>query len=111
MAYYKKYLWNYLEIINRNPEHFIEFIKKELPNKQIGWYSSDKSEGLLIHGQRQKKKEISLLAIKYTNNYVLCTCCKKFNSELNKDSETKKYEFKCNECGYNKYIWNKFKNH
>lgn len=95
---------NYLSVINRNPEHFMDFIKRELPNKQIGWYSSDKEDGLLIHAARQKKNEISALAIKYVTNYVLCPSCKKYNSELNKDLDTKKYEFKCNECGFNKYL-------
>jgi translation initiation factor 2 beta subunit (eIF-2beta)/eIF-5 len=99
-----KNVTNYLEIINRHPDHFMEFLKRELPNKQIGWYSSNKSEGLLVHALRQKKNEIATLAIKYANNYVLCPCCKKYNSELNRDSETKKYEFKCNECGFNKYL-------
>ena len=99
-----KNVCKYLSIINRNPDHFMEFLKRELPNKQIGWYSSDKEEGLLIHATRQKKNEISLLAVKYVNNYVLCPSCKKYNSELNKDSDTKKYEFKCNECGFNKFI-------
>ena len=95
---------SYLQVINRNPEHFIDFIKRELPDKQIGWYSSDKSEGLLIHASKQKKNTISALAIKYVNSYVLCLSCKKYNSELNRDSDTKKYEFKCNECGFNKFI-------
>jgi translation initiation factor 2 beta subunit (eIF-2beta)/eIF-5 len=95
---------DYLNVINRNPEHFIDFLRKEMPNKQINWYSGDKKEGLLIHSNRQKKAEISNLAIKYVNNYVSCLCCHKNNSELTKDIDTKKYEFKCLECGFNKFI-------
>ena len=38
---------DYLNVINRNPEHFIDFLRKEMPNKQINWYSGDKKEGLL----------------------------------------------------------------
>ena len=61
----------------------------------------------MIHSNRQKKAEISNrqnkveisnLAIKYVNNYVsclCCLCCHKNNSELTKDIDTKKYEFKC----------------
>ena len=99
-----KNVLEYLNVIKREPDHFIEYLKKEMPNKQISWYSGDKKDGLLIHSARQKKAEISNLAIKYVNTYVTCLCCKKNNSDLIKDSDTKKYEFKCLECGFNKFI-------
>jgi translation initiation factor 2 beta subunit (eIF-2beta)/eIF-5 len=99
-----KNVLEYLNVINREPEHFIDFLRKEMPNKQISWYSGEKKDGLLIHSTRQKKAEISNLAIKYVNTYVSCSCCHKNNSNLTKDHDTKKYEYKCLECGFNKYI-------
>lgn len=92
----------YLNKINRDSNHFMDFLKIELPNKKIDWMSSDVKDGLIIHGKKQKNIEISGLAIKYVNNNVLCHSCKNSNTLLIKNDRI--YEFKCNSCGFNKYL-------
>jgi translation initiation factor 2 beta subunit (eIF-2beta)/eIF-5 len=88
----------YLKTISRHPDHFMDFLKRELVGKDISWYSSSKADGLLIQGRFQKKEEITRMAIKYVENYVLCPSCKKSNTTLKKISG-KKYVFECLDCG------------
>jgi translation initiation factor 2 beta subunit (eIF-2beta)/eIF-5 len=87
----------YLKVINRDPEHFMTYIKYELSGKEINWYSNSKSDGLIIHGRNQKK-EISDIAIKYINDHVICSSCKKTNTTITKS------EFECLVCGMKKFI-------
>jgi translation initiation factor 2 subunit 2 len=94
---YWKNIMDYINIINRNPEHIIIFLKNELSNNEINWYSENKNDGIIIHGKGLKKLNLSELIRKYINNYVICSSCKKKNTELNKLS-LKKYEFKCLMC-------------
>jgi translation initiation factor 2 beta subunit (eIF-2beta)/eIF-5 len=91
---YWKNIMEYLTILNRIPEHFIYFLKNELNNNEINWYSGNKLDGIIIHGKHKKNAEIIELIKKYINIYVVCSCCKKLNTELNKIT-SKKYEFKC----------------
>jgi translation initiation factor 2 beta subunit (eIF-2beta)/eIF-5 len=100
---YWKNIMDYLNIINRSPDHFIIFLKNELCNKEINWYSGNKEDGIIIHGKRQKNSDILELIKKYINIYVICSSCKKLNSELNKITN-KKYEFKCLDCEMTKTV-------
>jgi translation initiation factor 2 beta subunit (eIF-2beta)/eIF-5 len=85
-----------LETIAREPNHFYSFIKSET-GKEISWFSSDKSEGLIIHGKRQTKKDISHILMKYIKKYVTCSSCKNSNSTLTKENSIEKLE--CIDCG------------
>lgn len=95
---YWKNIMKYLEIINRSSDHFMIFLKNELCNKEINWYSGNKNDGLIIHGKRQKNSDILELIKKYINMYVICTDCNKIKTELIKIT-SKRYEFKCLVCG------------
>ena len=92
-----------LNSINRSPDHLINFLKSELANKEINWFSGDFNDGLIIHGKRIKKEEISALILKYVNFYVICSSCKCSNTILNKYN-SKKYEFECCNCKMTKII-------
>lgn len=89
---------DYLRVIRRNPDYFIDFLKHQIPGKEINWFSGSKSEGLIMMGPRQKKFEITELARKFVNDYVICTSCKKVNTCMNKLT-SKTYEITCNDCG------------
>jgi translation initiation factor 2 beta subunit (eIF-2beta)/eIF-5 len=91
----------YLNTINRNDEHFLKFLRFECHGKNISWNSNNKDDGLVFHNMK-KQKEIKELSIKYINNYVICSSCNKYNTNLNKNKDVKKYEFICLDCGYYK---------
>lgn len=91
----------YLKTISRNPDYFMEFLKHEIPGKSVNWFSGSKSDGLIIHGKKQKSTEITNLSIKFVNTYVLCSACKKSNTLMNKLT-SKTYEIICNDCGTTK---------
>lgn len=87
-----------LTIIRRTPEHFSSWLSEEIPDKTINWLSSDKNEGLIIHGKFRKDAEISKLVLKYINIFVVCISCKSTNTDMTKT------QFICNDCGTNKFI-------
>jgi len=92
-----KNIEEYLNKIKRTSDHFMTWLKQELPNKPVNWYSATKSEGIIIHGKRQKKVDVIDLAIKYVNAFVLCSSCKSPNTTMTKDA-SKNYEFACMDC-------------
>ena len=100
---YWKNIMEYLNVLNRSPEHFYIFLKNELCNNEINWYSGNKDDGIIIRGKNKKNTEIIELIKKYINKYVMCSCCKKINTELNKIT-SKKYEFKCLCCEMTKCL-------
>lgn len=100
---YWKNIIKYLDIINRSHEHFLLFLKNELYNKEINWYSANKNDGIIIHGKYIKQSQISDLIKKYINLFVICPSCKNTNTELNKMT-IKKYEFKCLACKMTKIV-------
>lgn len=95
----------YLQAISRDHEndHFMSFLKRELPGKEISWFSGSRSDGLIIHGKRQNNKEITALVLKYVNVYVICPSCKRANTFLTKES-SKNDLFECSDCGMKKYM-------
>lgn len=100
---YWKNLTDYLNIINRSSDHFYNFIKNELSNKEINWYSANKNDGIIIHGKYLKISLLLDLIKKYINLFVICTSCKNTNTILTRIT-TKKYEFKCLACEMVKVI-------
>ena len=94
---------DYLKTINRHPDHFIEWLKTELPNLEINWFSGSKSDGLIIHGKRQKKSNIIDIALKYINIYIICPSCKQTDTTMTKFNH-KQWEFKCEDCGMKKFV-------
>jgi translation initiation factor 2 beta subunit (eIF-2beta)/eIF-5 len=94
---------DYLKIIKRNPDHFINFLKTEYPDKEISWFSGSLSDGLIIHGKFLKQQLIHDFLLKYINQFVTCSACKSNETELTKLS-SKLYCFECLDCGHNKNI-------
>ena len=93
----------YLRVIRRHPDHFMSFLKKEIPGKEINWFSGSKSDGLIIHGKRQNNKELTELSLKYIDTFVICSSCKHADTHLIKES-SKNYQFECLDCGMKKYM-------
>ena len=92
-----------LNVINRTPQHLLQFLKYELSNKEINWKSSDFNDGLIIHGKNIKKDNISDLILKYVNTFVICKNCKSHNTILSKFN-SQKYNFNCIKCNMTKVI-------
>lgn len=86
-----------LVIIKRPSDHFKLWLENEIPNKSVNWFSSDKNDGLIVHGKFKKDKEISDLLLKYINIYVVCSSCKSSNTTMTKE------QFICDDCGMKKY--------
>lgn len=96
----KSYWTNIIEFtntINRDENHFLFFLKKELNTNDINWYSADKKDGIVIHSKYIKKQTILSNVKKYIEKYVICESCKSINTICNKLS-TKKNEFICLQC-------------
>ena len=87
---------SFLLLTNRCAEHFMKWLKTELPSQEINWLSSSKSDGLIIHGKKQNKAMINNFVFKYINIFVICSSCKSHNTILAKKQN--QYEFNCNDC-------------
>ena len=92
----------YLKIIKRHPDHFINFLKIEYPDKEFSWFSGSISDGLIIHGKFLKQQFIHDFALKYINMFVICSACKSADTNLIKNS--KLYCFECLDCGHSKNL-------
>ena len=103
-----KLYWNnvydFLKLINRNEDHFLNFLKYELNNKEINWISTLSIEdGLIIHEKFPKLNKIIEVRNKYISQYVICSSCNSYNTVLNKFI-FKKYKFLCLNCNLSKCI-------
>ncbi len=94
---------DFLKVIKRHPDHFMEWFKSELPGQEINWFSGSKSDGLIIHGKRQKKSDIIEMIFKYVNTYVICPSCKRADTKMTKIGH-KQNEFECLDCGMKKFL-------
>ena len=65
---YWKNVKKFLQTINRGPNHFIEYMNKEIG--QTNWVSSSKSDGIVIIGKVNKNKIVTLIQ-NYTKEYVI----------------------------------------
>lgn len=89
---------SFCQVVKRDPDHFISFLKKEMMGKEINWFSGSKADGLIIHGKRQSKKDVTEMALKYVNVFVTCPSCKNSNTVLTKE------QYNCLDCGMNKFM-------
>ena len=92
---YWKNVKDFLKIIRRPPDQFIDYLKGELDD--VNWLSSSKSDGIVIIGKIKKDKIIRLIQ-DYMNKYVVCKICKSNYSKLKFDNTIKKYKFTCKDC-------------
>jgi translation initiation factor 2 subunit 2 len=84
-----------LQAINRPPDHFIEFLNKELNTGE--WISSSKSDGILLIG-KFKVNQIKNVISEYIKEYVICNTCKSTDTTLEKNKELRSYYVSCNKC-------------
>ena len=100
---YWKNVNTYLQILNRDFDHFMTFIKNEFCDRNINWYSNNKEDGIIIHGKYLKQNNIIDLVKKYINTTVICSSCFSPNTIVNK-SICKKYIFNCIQCNMTKIL-------
>jgi len=84
-----------LQAINRPPDHFIEFLNKELKTGE--WISSSKSDGILMIG-KIKSAQIKYVISEYIKQYVICNVCKSTDTIMDKNKDLRVYYLECNKC-------------
>jgi len=92
---YWKNVKEFLKIIKRHPDQFMEYLKVELGD--VNWMTSSKSDGIVIIGKFKKDKIMKLMQ-QYMNKYVVCNTCKSNSSKLKFDNTIRKYKFTCKDC-------------
>ena len=92
----------YLISINRNPDHFLNFMNKET-NGNSNWVSSHKSDGMVFSINMKSDKLASLMQ-KYITNYVICKQCGNHDSVMERDTGLRKYKLVCNSCHSEHYL-------
>jgi len=99
----KKTLWvNFQEIcsmMRRNADHVFQFMMAELGTEG----SIDGNKRLVIRGKFVPKYIESLLR-KYIGEYVACQMCRSFNTALTRDSVSRLYFVKCQDCGSSRSV-------
>lgn len=99
----KKTLWvNFQEIcsmMRRNADHVFQFMMAELGTEG----SIDGNKRLVIRGKFVPKLIESLLR-KYIGEYVACQMCRSFNTSLTRDSVSRLYFVKCQDCGSSRSV-------
>jgi len=92
----KRTAWiNFEEIcsqMRRNPEHVSAYFLAELGTE--GAVNS----GQLLLKDKYQYKQIESLIRKYIQDYVCCILCKSSNTTLTKDSNTRLYMMRCENC-------------
>lgn len=96
-----KNIKQYLRIIRRPPDHFLDFLKYEM-SIQVNWITESKSDGCILYN-KVKEDILYDLMKKYIKDYVFCKSCKSNETYIIKIKELRKYNFVCTEC-QNEYI-------
>ncbi len=84
-----------LQVINRPPDHFIDFLNKKLKTGE--WISSSKSDGIVMIG-KFKPIQIKQVISDYVKEYVICNICKSTNTILEKNKDLRVYYLHCSKC-------------
>jgi translation initiation factor 2 subunit 2 len=92
---YWKNIKKILMVIDRPPDHFVEFLNKEL--KTGNWVSESKSDGLVLIG-KFKIAQITAVLQEYVKRYVVCNICKSLETKLDKSKELRCYRVECTKC-------------
>ena len=92
---YWKNVKKILQSINRPPEHFIEFLNKEL--KTGDWISSSKSDGIVMIGKFTQNQIMHVIS-EYAKKYVVCNICNSTETIMDKNKELRSYYILCNKC-------------
>ena len=92
---YWKNVKKILQSINRPPEHFIEFLNKEL--KTGDWISASKSDGIVMIGKFTSNQIMHVIS-NYVKKYVVCIICNSTDTILDKNKDLRSYYVACNKC-------------
>jgi translation initiation factor 2 subunit 2 len=92
---YFKNVKKILIVINRPPEHFLEYLNKEIHTGY--WISNSKSDGIGMIGKISNKTITSVLQ-NYIKKYVVCNICKSLDTVLDKNKDLRIYYINCNKC-------------
>jgi translation initiation factor 2 beta subunit (eIF-2beta)/eIF-5 len=92
---YWKNIKKILQSINRPPDHFIEFLNKEL--KTGDWISNSKSDGIVMIGKFTKNQIMHVIS-EYIKKYVVCNICYSTETIMDKNKELRSYYICCNKC-------------
>jgi translation initiation factor 2 subunit 2 len=92
---YWKNVKKILQSINRSPEHFIEFLNKELKTGE--WISNSKSDGIVMIGKFTKNQIMHVIS-EYIKKYVICNICNSIDTIMDKNKELRSYFVLCNKC-------------
>jgi translation initiation factor 2 subunit 2 len=84
-----------LQAINRPPDHFIDFLNKQLNTGE--WITASKSDGILLIG-KFKVNQIKNVISEYIKQYVICNICKSTDTILDKNKDLRSYFVSCNKC-------------
>ncbi len=98
---YWKNIKKILQIINRPPEHFIEFLNKELKTGE--WISASKADGIVMIGKFNNNQIMHVIS-EYVKKYVICNICKSTDTTLDKNKDLRSYFVCCNKCKSNYVI-------
>lgn len=90
-----------LMIIDRPPEHFLDYLNNEIGSSS--WISSSKSDGIVIIG-KHNIKTITLVLQNYVKKYVLCQTCKSSETLFERNKELRTYYINCKKCN-SKYFY------
>jgi translation initiation factor 2 beta subunit (eIF-2beta)/eIF-5 len=92
---YWKNIKKILIAINRPPEHFVEFLNKEINTGE--WASASKSDGLVLIG-KFTIAQLQHVLQNYVKKYVVCGICYSTETILEKNKEYRSYFVNCNKC-------------
>ena len=91
----------FLKDVNRDSEHFNNFLKKQTENT-IQWRNSNKRE--IIFKSKINKMILKKYMVNYIKYSVLCKQCNNMKTILQRDKDVKKFKLICNNCKTNYYI-------
>lgn len=92
---YWKNVKKILQSINGLPEHFMEFLNKELKTGE--WISNSKSDGIVMIGKFTKNQIMHVIS-EYIKKYVICNICNSTDTIMDKKKELRSYFVSCNKC-------------
>jgi translation initiation factor 2 subunit 2 len=92
---YWKNVKKILQSINRPPEHFIDFLNKELKTGE--WMSASKSDGIVMIGKFTPAQIMNVIS-NYVKKYVVCSICNSTDTILDKNKDLRSYYVECNKC-------------
>ena len=85
--------------MHRQPDHVLNFMMGELGTSG----SLDGQQRLIVKGRFLPKAFEGVLR-RYVNEYVLCNSCKSPDTLLDKDSTTRLYVLRCQQCGASRSV-------